>query len=689
MTVRFVSREDKNVCYFPPVLGNGDMVLYPDKEGTLRYTKKDFGEKSEVPDGCIFRAGRRLMQMHDRLPSEILSFGTFSFDRGAVAQDFTQELREQDGIMQSICQYDDGGVVTTTALVHPDCNLYAVNKRMDTPAGEISFIYTLQGYDDDTDEAITKCEIIPDDCGARVRFVMQGQDRYKGEVMLFLDRPATVEVEGRTVTLRTAVKTGDTVCFYLSLNDDLYDEDPYAVNDAVRKTVAEGGFARIQEETVRHWNAYFEQGFVRTGDTALDSVYSTALYHLKCFTTRWSIPVGLNNCAWHGKFFAFDEYYCFLGLLGANRTELAKHVPAFRARVCLKKAIRRGTLRTAEQARFTWETGEYGEELAPAGAWMDHVFHMAVVALGAFEYYEYTNDLDFLRECYRMIKACAKFYTLHMLYTDSNGKVFVGRCTDLERLGSSVEHPFMTACGIIRTLECLVKAADILDTDREYRDECEKLAERLRDNLPKEDGRYVPYPGCKDASIAVFAGKFPFDVLKADDPCLMPAWRDYLDRESGFGNMYTMGKRTSSWYACWKAEGFARCGMAEEAYASLQQVTESTGAFGEMFEINEPGILLRPWFSTASGVLLSSISDMLVQCDGETLNLLPAWPENRTEVSCKLAVKGGAVLYMRVEGGELKEVTLTMRPGLPSRKFNVLFRGVPYGTVTANETAEE
>ena len=190
-------------------------------------------------------------------------------------------------------------------------------------------------------------------------------------------------------------------------------------------------------------------------------------------------------------------------------------MPEFRKNVCLDKAIFRTTMSRSEadaQARFCWETNEYGDEVAASGFWYDHIFHMATVAIGAYQYYEFTQDVSYLKECYRMIRACAKFYTVHMLYTDSDGRVYVGKCTDLERLGPSVENPFMTACGVIKTLECLVKSADVLNIDREYRDECAYLSGKLYESLPKENGEYTPFLGCTQKSVAVFAGKFPFDL---------------------------------------------------------------------------------------------------------------------------------------------------------------------------------
>lgn len=662
------------MSYNPPILGNGDIALGVDREGTLNYERVG----RDHPSACIFRAGRRLLWQHDiRPPAKLLSFGSFAFERGSEVTEWTQELKETDGLIETNCQYADGAQITSVCLVHPSRNLYAMQKQCRDAEGTVSFRYTLKGYNDKTTEAIEHLEILPMDNGARVRFRMHGQDMYTGEVMVWLDRDAEVVMDGDEVTFSTTLQAEDTVCLYIALEDDLFTEHPTAVNDAVLEWVRTVGFDGVRAETVQNWNAYFSECGVTTGDAVTDSAYRVALYHLRCYTTRWSIPVGVNDCSWDGKFFAFDEYYSFLGLLTAGRTELAKRVPAFRARVCLEKAIERASKHTdnVEQARFCWETSEYGEELSTPGFWYDHVFHMAVVALGAFEYYEFTQDRDFLEECYRLIRSCAQFYTQTMLYTDQDGGVFVGKCSDLERLGASVQNAFMTSCGIIKTLECLVAAADVLGVDREYRDQCEKLSLKLRASLPRDGEKYLPYPDCQQRSIGVFAGKFPFNVLDAEDPYLLPAWEDFLANESAFGNMYKVGKRVSSWYACWKAEAYARIGNAAEAYMAQQQALLSLGAFHEMYEINEPGSVYRPWFTTAAGIYLSAVNEMLVQSDGENIYLLPAYPQGKGDVAFRLPVKGGAVVDVTAREGEPPCVQVMMREGVPARRFNVYFRG--------------
>ena len=250
-----------------------------------------------------------------------------------------------------------------------------------------------------------------------------------------------------------------------------------------------------------------------------------------------------------------------------------------------------------------------------------------------------------------MIRACAKFMTKHMVYTDA-GRYYIGKCTDLERLGSSIENPFMTACGAIRLLQCCAKAAEILKTDEAYARECLYMAEKLLENLPQTEQMYVPHLGCKQKSIAVFAGKFPFDVLPDHDGKMLAAWEDFEINGAAYGNMYPWGGGISPWYACWKALGYARTKNPQKAYASLKQAYRSAGAFSELFEINEEKVRCRPWFATAAGIFVSAVNDMLLQVDDKHIFIMPACPRN-VDARFKLAAKGGITVEAEVRDGKL------------------------------------
>lgn len=674
-------------CYYPPILSNGELVLAPTAEGTLDYTKeKDFPNFKKAYDGVIYREGRRAIEWLPNFDAVLIPFGSFSFGRGAELVDFEQELCADEGCVRSACEYSDGAKVYSECTVCQDKSVYVLRKRFDAAAHEIEFKYSLYKKGSNAEYLFNITDVQSITNGVIIDFIAMGYQRYMSQVAVFCDCAVQSSVSAGDVTLKCKIPENGEISFFICIEDDLGSKDhKERIREWIAELLSEGGVDAQFKRSAQTLEGFYSEGYVRTPDQKLNSIYKTALYNLRCYATKWSMAVGIYDDSWQGKFFTFDEYYNFIALLESGRYGIAKRVPEFRMETTLNKAIKRATHLTDEQAHFPFITDEYGNNVETNGFWRDHIFQNAMIALGAYEYYEYTKDTEFLRRCYRMIRACAKFYTLHMLYQKQDGSYFVGKCTDLERLGSSVENAFFTACGVIKTLEICAAASEILQTDEEYREECKRIAKGLRKNLPVEQGRFVPYLGCKQKSIAVFSGKFPFDVVASDDDRLIRAWEDFESKGARFGNMYAVGKKISPWYAVWKAIGYARVWNAEMAYECLKQSYESVGCFDEMFEINEEQCRYRPYFSTAAAVFVSVANEMMLQSDGENIYLLPAFDDGGEKVEFKLLAKGGALVEARIDAGKLQELNISSICGVSKREFNVYFKGEFYKKVKCGE----
>lgn len=657
------SNENKD-CYFPPLLSNGDIAFAPDAEGMLGYTKAELeARKLTAFDGIVVRARRR-SAMCRSLAARLFPMGKFTFDMGSPLAEWSQSLRVEAGCFESDCLYEAGTRVASTGFIHPAKNLYVLQKRFHTTASSKTASYHLRlcGYHPTIAKYMEVLYTEKHNGICRIGFKMYGMEVFTGEIRAFVDKDYTAVPTEDGIMITFDVSDGEYVTLYYYLEDNLDNVNFAQQLDLCERYITDKGFAGLYEECANHYKDFFSLGYVRTSDETLNNIYRTSLYSIKCNTTKHSIAVGLNNGAWDGKYFAFDEYTAFLALLGANRTALAKRVPTYRLKSCLPSAIKRGsdlhrTPQTEDVARFQWQTGEIGSmELSLHGNWQDHVFQIPLVGIGAFAYYEYTGDEAFLRECAPMIRACAKFITRHMVYCNGD-KLYIGKCTDLERLGAAVENPFMTACGAIKLLQCYEKTASILGIDAEYAEECATVAKKLYENLPAEDDKFVPYLGCDQKSIAVFSGKFPFDVVDSADKRLLRAWEDFEENGAAYGNMYPGGTGISSWYACWKANGYAKTKLPDKAYHSLTQAYTSAGVFNELFEINENGLHLRPWFSTAAGNFVTAVNEMLLQCNETTVTILPGMPHD-VDVSFRLAARNGVVAEAEVKGGRLIKAIL-------------------------------
>ena len=650
----------ENSGYVAPVLGNGSISFQADYEGTMQHTP-DFEGIRNNPDLRIWWAGRRYIHKEQK---DLVSFGYFAQSiicggREAKLKNFSQTLDTKAAVMQTECEYDGGINVQTQMFIHHDYNLIAVKKSINQRV-KYSFDYHLCGVKETQKlpELMTVTARREEKDGIGIDYKIDaGMYPYQGTICLFCDAPAKMSAGESCFSL----ETDGGAAFYILLCDNVERGDYMEYTQRLKQEVLQKGFEELKREHSARWKQYLDEGYAVTDDEMINNAYQTAQYHLKCYTTGWSLPVGLNNGSWHGKCFAFDEFYMLMGLLTSNHLAAAKRIPVFRYNG-LKYAVTRGSSpRYEAEAHYPWETLENGTEGAINGFWHDHVFHMASISCGEYYYYKFSGDKDFLKEtAYPVIKCCVMFYINHMLYRTENGLI-VGKCTDLERLGSSRENAYMTTCGVIKTLLIFGEVSEILGTDEELAKKCRELAAELKRYLPNDGEKYIPYPGCPDTSIGLLSGIYPFDVVEPDNSMQLGGIESYLADENRVGNMYSVGTGVCSWYMTWKALVFARLQKKRQALEAIKNAVHNTGYFGEMYEINDmqTKTIYRPWFTTAAGMLVHSVNEMLLQYRDGRAYVAPALPEEIKNFSFKLAAYNGLCAEVMVKDGQLTELSVS------------------------------
>lgn len=640
--------------YMPPILGNGQIALSLDGEGAQSICMAEKDNPGGSPAQTIYWAGRRYM---DEFTRPLIPFGRFIHSL-PQADDFEQTLDTERALLTTRSHH---GALTLETLnfLCMDKNLLIMKK---TFSQACEYALTWLWADSAPHTALPRRVSIQaqsDETGIDVRFSLDGQQQSTGGARLQADRPVCAEVQDNRFTLRVSVQSGETVTFAFMIADSLDGGDWENRLNAMR-TDAENT-STLQAAHEQDWLTYSKKSYVSFGEEAIESAWQTALYHLRCYTTRWSIPVGLNDTHWQSRYFAFDEYFSLDGLLTSGHDELARRVSDFRL-AGLRQAQTRASrfnYPISISARYPWETVETGEEAAPVGFWYDHVFHMGSIALGAWRNARYAGDTALLERYWDMIKSCAAFFLRHMVYRLEGGRVVIGKCTDLERLGCDVENAYMTTCAAIETLRIAANAAEILNCDAEFAQECLETADALFDSLPCDGQKYVPFPDCEQKSIAVFTGTYPYGCIPAEDAYQIRAMRDYIGNELTYGNMYNFGSGVASWYAAWKAIVYARLSDCEHALPALYQAVAERGCFDEMWEINEEAVRLRPWFTTASGTLLTGVNAMLLNGDDDVLTIAPALHKRCESFSFSLPARGGLWVECIVRDNVLERLTIT------------------------------
>lgn len=576
------------------------------------------------------------------------------------------------------CRNDYGDALTVETVVFTPLahDLVVVKKRFSTKAPDtrsvrmtFQYQFTPPGNENRAPRRTTcAASWNKESQSADFRYQVDGHRIYDGILSVFSDTPVTVVHDKQAVALSAEIglEAGRSteLTFYLLFADSM-DGTNYPERAAQLKAqVRREGFDGLLAAHRREWGRYWGESHVHVPDGRLEKTYSTAQYHLRANATRWSFPVGVFNTHWAGRYFGWDEMFCHQALVSSNHRDISRREPEFRL-AGLAKAVQRashygqpGTF----GARYPWETLEDGTEAAPPGFWMDHVFHVSNIALAAWHQYLYTGDRAYLQATgYPVIQECARFFVANMIYETPDGGMFMGKCTDLERLGPARLNPFMTSCGAIYTLEAGAQAATLLKTDAAEAAAWKHAAAKLRESLPHDGEKYVPYPGCKEPSVASLGGLFPYPVFDGTNERQRKAVLDFVAKGKASGNMYPVGNSVCAWYAGWMASALAALGDSTEPVKLLSQAAEGAGCFGELFEINEAKVALRPWFATASGNFVFALNQMLVQCRDDQILLAPAVPDAWQDFSFKLACYGDLAVEVSARNGRLAK--LTLRPG--------------------------
>lgn len=660
------------VGYAAPLVSNGSLCMLIDYQGS------QFQRSYAKMTPSIWWEGRRYGPAHN----EMVPFGHFEQELSVAGKackaptNWTQTLNAKEAVVTCRNEYGDDLTVETTVFTHLAHDLVVVKKRLAAKSPSVrsahltfKYQFTPPGTENRLPRR-TMCTPSLSNGSQSVdfRYQIDGQRPFDGIILVFSDKPVAAAIDRQAVALSADVPIDASkpaeMTFFLLFADSMDGKDYLDRAARLKSRVRQEGFDGLLASHRQEWAKYWDESYVRLPVECLERAYCTAQYHLRANATKWSFPVGVFPTHWAGKFFGWDEMFCYQALISSNHRDIARRCPEFRL-ATMQHAINRASHYGKPGvfgARYPWETLEDGTEGAPPGYWMEHVFHMSNIALSAWFQYLYTADKEYLSKTgYPVIKECARFFLGNMVYQTPDGGMFLGKCTDLERLGPARQNPFMTSCGAIYTMEAAARAAALLNADETEAAAWKHAAAKLRESLPRDGNQYIPYPGCTERSIAVLGGIFPYPVLNESDPLQRNAVLDFVAKGRASGNMYPVGNAVCPWYAGWMAAALAVLGEKVEPAKLLSEAADSTGCFGELFEINEAAVSMRPWFATASGNIVYAVNQMLVQSRGEEIRLAHGVPEGWKEYGFKLACHGNLAVEAGVKNGRL--VKLRLLPG--------------------------
>lgn len=305
---------------------------------------------------------------------------------------------------------------------------------------------------------------------------------------------------------------------------------------------------------------------------------------------------------------------------------------------------------------------------AMGGAWLVETL---------WDHYDYTRDTEYLRNtAYPLMKGAADFMLAWLIPNPHNpNELITAPCTSPEAdyitdkgyRGSSF-YGGTADLAIIRELfKNTIKGAKALGIDNDYQQQLQSALNRLRPyHIGKRGNLMEWYHDWEDQDWhhrhqSHLLGLYPFHQISVNKtPELAAAATKTLEIK---------GDNSTGWSTGWRINLWARLHRADKAYQIYRKLLtyvspevykdskhRSGGTYPNLFDAHPPFQIDGNFGGTAG------VCEMLMQCDGETMHLLPALPKEWSAGEIKgIKARGNYEINLVWNNGKVSKASITSK----------------------------